>query len=165
MRFTDGPRMDKDVYIGASPETVWAICTDLPRFGEWSPENRGGEWTDGATGPALGARFLGRQEHPGRGEWETTCTVSTFVPQQELAWALGELDDPGAVWGFSLTPEGDGTRLRQHVQMGPGPSGITEVIKALPDKEERIIERRLREYEAGLSAVLAGIKATAEAEA
>ncbi|MDH3681847.1 MAG: SRPBCC family protein [Acidimicrobiia bacterium] len=162
MRFADRPSLEKGVVIDASPETVWAICIDLPRFGEWSPENRGGEWLDGA-GPALGSKFLGRQEHPGRGEWETTCTVSTFEPNRAFAWTLGELDNPGAVWGFELTGEGSGTRLRQHVAMGPGPSGITDVIAAMPDKEERIIERRLQEYDAGLTAVLNGVKAAAEA--
>lgn len=153
--------MEKEIFIEATPEVVWNLCTDLPRFGEWSPENRGGEWIE-ADGPALGVSFLGRQEHPGRGQWETTCTVSSFAPNESFAWTLGEVDNPGAVWGFDLAAEGSGTRLRQHVAMGPGPSGITEVIKAMPDKEERIIERRLSEYEAGLTAVLEGIKTAAE---
>ena len=164
MRFADRPSMAKDIHIEASPETVWAVCTDLPRFGEWSPENRGGEWVD-ADGPAEGAQFLGRQEHPARGQWETTCTVSDFRPTEAFAWRLGDPDNPGAVWGFDLTREGDGTRLRQHVAMGPGPSGITQVLDAMPDKEERIIERRLQEYEAGMTAVLEGIKAAAEGAA
>ncbi len=161
MRFADQPSMAKDIFVDAAPEAVWQICTDLPRFGEWSPENRGGQWVD-ADGPAVGIEFLGTQEHPGRGEWQTTCVVSTFEPNEAFAWTLGEIDNPGAVWRFDLTEEDGGTRLKQSVQMGPGPSGITEVMKAMPDKEERIIERRLSEYEAGLTAVLAGIKAAAE---
>lgn len=43
--------------IAAAPERIWALVTDLPRMNEWSPENNGGEWSEGATGPALGARF------------------------------------------------------------------------------------------------------------
>jgi uncharacterized protein YndB with AHSA1/START domain len=46
--------------ISASPESIWALVTDLPRMGEWSPENRGGEWLKGATGPSVGARFKGK---------------------------------------------------------------------------------------------------------
>jgi hypothetical protein len=46
--------------------------------------------------------------------------------------------------------------------MGPGPSGTTRVIEQMPDKEERIIARRLEEYQAGMTAVLAGIKAAVE---
>ena len=153
--------MEKDIFVEASPDAVWKVCTDLPRFGEWSPENRGGQWV-GADGPALGVEFLGKQEHPGRGEWETTCVVSAFEPSKVFAWTLGETANPGAVWSFELAEETGGTRLKQSVKMGPGPSGITEVIKALPDKEERIIEVRLSEYEAGMTAVLEGIKAAAE---
>ena len=32
----------------ASQEKVWSLVTDLPRMGEWSPENQGGEWLEGA---------------------------------------------------------------------------------------------------------------------
>jgi uncharacterized protein YndB with AHSA1/START domain len=162
VRFDDRPSVTKEIRVEADPEAVWAVCSDLPRFGEWSPENRGGEWLDGAEGARPGARFLGRQEHPGRGQWETTCVVTVCDPPRALSWALGDPDAPGAVWGFELQPDDGGTRLRQHVTMGPGPSGITEVIAAMPDKEERIIARRLGEYEAGLTAVLSGIKAAAE---
>ena len=46
--------------INASPETVFAMVSDLTRMGEWSPENQGGQWVKGATGPAVGAQFKGR---------------------------------------------------------------------------------------------------------
>ena len=45
--------------IAAPAEKVWILVTDLPRMGEWSPENAGGKWVKGATGPALGAVFKG----------------------------------------------------------------------------------------------------------
>ena len=45
--------------IAASPAKVWEMLSDLPRMGEWSPENTGGKWVRGATGPAVGARFVG----------------------------------------------------------------------------------------------------------
>jgi hypothetical protein len=38
---------------------VWSLVSDLPWMGEWSPENAGGKWVKGATGPAKGARFRG----------------------------------------------------------------------------------------------------------
>lgn len=48
--------------VSASPEKVWSLVTDLPRMGEWSPENLGGEWLDGATGAAVGAKFRGNNK-------------------------------------------------------------------------------------------------------
>ncbi|MBJ7509613.1 MAG: SRPBCC family protein, partial [Ilumatobacteraceae bacterium] len=30
--------------VNATPQAVWALVSDLPRMGEWSPENQGGEW-------------------------------------------------------------------------------------------------------------------------
>jgi hypothetical protein len=61
-----------------------------------------------------------------------------------------------------LAPDGDGSRLRQWMQMGPAPSGLNVAIQAMPDKEERIIEKRQAEHEANMRATLEGIKALAE---
>ena len=57
---------------------------------------------------------------------------------------------------------GGGTRLRQWMCMGPAPSGLTPAIEAMPDKEERIIARRLDEHRANMAATVAGIKELAE---
>lgn len=45
--------------IAAGPESVWMVLSDVPRMGEFSPENTGGSWIGGATGAAVGARFEG----------------------------------------------------------------------------------------------------------
>ena len=46
--------------------------------------------------------------------------------------------------------------------MGPAPSGLNAAIDAMPDKEERIIARRLDEHRANMERTLAGIKEMAE---
>jgi hypothetical protein len=46
--------------------------------------------------------------------------------------------------------------------MGPAPSGLNIAIAAMPEKEERIIARRLEEFEANMKATLDGIKRLAE---
>src|SRR3954468_6506548 len=43
--------------VPAPAERVWEMVSDLPRMGEWSPENEGGEWIGGATAAAPGAKF------------------------------------------------------------------------------------------------------------
>ena len=63
-------------------------------------------------------------------------------------WAVGNPTNPAATWRFDLTPDGSGTRVRQHVQLGPGPSGLTARIAELPDREEDIIAARTAELRA-----------------
>ena len=46
--------------------------------------------------------------------------------------------------------------------MGPAPSGLNIAIAAMPEKEERIIARRLEEFEVNMKATLDGIKRLAE---
>jgi hypothetical protein len=53
-------------------------------------------------------------------------------------------------------------RLRQGMRMGPAPSGLNIAIDAMPDKEERIVARRLEEHVANMRATLDGIKQLAE---
>jgi hypothetical protein len=133
-------------------------------MGEWSPENLGGTWLDGATGPALGARLRARNRHAAAGEWETVSVVVECEPPRRFAWAVGDPEIPGAIWSFDLEPDGTGTRLRQRAVMGPGPSGTTAVIEAMPDKEERIVARRLQEFERNMLATLEGMKQLAESQ-
>ena len=46
-----GLHREASIEIHASPEAVYALVSDLPRMGEWSPENIGGEWQNGALVP------------------------------------------------------------------------------------------------------------------
>ena len=46
--------------------------------------------------------------------------------------------------------------------LGPGPSGITMVIDSMPDKEGRILYRRIAEHHESMQNVVDGIKALAE---
>lgn len=152
--------------IDAAPAVVWPIVCDIQTPAEFSSEFQGGEWLDGASGPALGARFRGRNHHPARGGWETVSTICEFEPERVLGWAVGDPDRPAARWRFTLEPHGPaGMRLRQWMQLGPGESGITEIIARMPEKEDRILRRRLAEHEANMQATLVGIKARTEAQA
>ena len=39
------------VVIDRPADEVWAAVSDVGRIGEWSPENAGARWIDGADGP------------------------------------------------------------------------------------------------------------------
>ena len=151
-----------EVMIAAPPAVVWPLVCDIQTPARFSSEFQGGVWLDGVTCSALGAKFRGRNHHPARGTWETVSTVCEFEPERVFGWAVGDPQRPAARWRFSLTPEGAGTRIAQWMQMGPGESGISEVIEQMPDKESRILRRRLAEFHANMTATLEGIKAQAE---
>ncbi len=61
-----------------------------------------------------------------------------------------------------MRPDGAGTVLEQWTQMGPGRSGLNLAIDAMPEKEQKIVFVRLREFEAGFKRNLAALKELAE---
>jgi hypothetical protein len=165
LRYADCPSTEAELLIDAPPAVVWPLVCDIQTPARFSSEFQGGEWLDGATGPALGARFRGHNFHEARGSWHTESTICEFEPERAFGWAVGDPARPAAHWRFILEPAGTGTRIRQWMQMGPGESGISELIEQMPDKEHRILRRRLAEHQANMTATLAGIKADAEAAA
>ncbi len=165
MRFADCPTTETEVYVAAPPEQVWPLVTEIMTPARFGTELQEASWVDEGDAPRLGARFTGRNFHPARGEWETTSTIVDFEPVHRFGWAVGDPEVPSAVWRLELAPEGSGTRLRYWAQMGPGPSGMTVVIEKMPDKEEKIIGRRLEEWQANMAATINGIKEMAEGAA
>ena len=54
------PGGEASVALVADAVRVWSLVSDVTRMGAWSPELEAAAWLDGATGPAVGARFKGR---------------------------------------------------------------------------------------------------------
>lgn len=160
MRYADGPSTQVEVLIDAPAERVWELVSDVNLPGRFSPEFRGASWID--DGPRLGARFLGRNEHPALGAWETTSWVTRFEPGRALGWAVSDPENPSATWWFTLDEVDGQVRLCHGGRMGPAPSGLTIAITRMPDKEDRIVARRLEEWRSGMQATVEGIKALAE---
>ena len=163
MRFAEGPTAEATVQVAAAPEQIWPLVSDIFLIAELSREVQEVRWLPGCTGPALGARFHGRSAHPQVGEWTTISHVVQCEPPRVFAWAVEDPVNPAALWRFELTPQDGGTAVRQWARLGPGPSNLTEAIRLWPDKEERIVAGRLREFRAGMEANLAAIKERAEA--
>jgi uncharacterized protein YndB with AHSA1/START domain len=108
------PTISRSVEVAADPHTVWSLVTDLPRMGEFSPENIGGHWVDGATGPAVGARFRGTNRNGSR-EWTTRVRVVACEPGRLFTF---DVRTPFGVrvsrWSYELTPTETGCRLTEH---------------------------------------------------
>ncbi len=162
MKYADNPTVEVDVFVDAPVERLWSLVSDINLPARFSSELQAAHWLDDATGPVAGARFVGRSWHPAAGEWETTCVVTVCEPCRSFGWAVGDPDHPSASWRFDVEPEGAGARLRQWAQIGPAPSGLTPAILAMPEKEERIVARRLAEHRANMQATVNGVKALAE---
>ena len=153
------------IMIDAPASIVWELVTDINLPARFSNEFTGAEWLAGATHAEVGSRFEGSNEHPALGRWQTTCTVIECEPEVCFAYVNGEIDSPMATWSFRLAPVGQQVRLIQSARMGPARSGLSIAIDAMPDKEQRIIARRLSEFRTNMEATLAGVKALAEAAA
>ena len=161
MKYSDGPSTEVEVTVAAPAERVWRYVSDIGLPARFSTEFKGAEWIDE---PGVGARFVGRNEHPALGAWETTSWVMRYEPPRAFEWAVSDPDDPSATWWFAIEDAEGGVVLRQGGRMGPARSGLSIAIDAMPDKEERIIARRLEEWRSNMQATLDGVKALAEAE-
>jgi uncharacterized protein YndB with AHSA1/START domain len=100
------------MHIEAPPEKVYALVSDVTRMGEWSPETYGAAWIDGATGPAPGSRFRGRNKQSWM-KWSTKCTVTAAEPGKEFTFVVGNPDKPQTRWSYRMGPSNGGTDLTE----------------------------------------------------
>ena len=161
-RYADMPTVEVSTWIGAPPEHVWQLVSDIGLMPGLSRELQSVEWLDGVSQPAVGARFVGRNKNDVLGEWSTTSYIVQHDPGRVFAWAVEDPEQPSATWRFTLHPEQDGTTLSQWVRLGPGRSGLSIAIDQMPDKEQKIVFVRMREFEKAMTHTLAAIKALAE---
>lgn len=87
--------------IPVPPEVVWSLVSDLPRMGEWSPENEGGSWVGGATGPSPGARFKGANVN-GSKSWSTQVTVVDADPDSRFSFLVKVGPFKIAEWAYDI---------------------------------------------------------------
>ena len=143
------------IHIGASPEAVYAMVADVTRMGEWSPENLGAEWLDGATGPAVGARFKGKNKR--KAGWATKCTITGADPGREFAFDVGKGQTK---WRYRFEPAGDGVDVIESFEIvkEPGAMGrfFTKLGTGLPWSE------READLVRGVEKTLANLKVAAE---
>jgi len=120
--------------IAASPEKVWALVSDLPRMGEWSPENQGGEWVKGATQAAVGARFAGSNKN-GKKKWKTVVEVNVCDAPKKLSFGLMLLGKDWCDWIYEIEPTATGCRVTHswddhrkswHDRLGKVVSGVSD---------------------------------------
>jgi len=109
------------VHMAAPPEKIWDLVSDVTKIGRYSPETFEAEWLDGATGPAVGAKFRGHVKRNAKGPiYWTTCIVTKCEPGREFAFGVGQTDAKILnVWSYQLEPKGDGTDVTESFALTP----------------------------------------------
>ncbi|HEX5142559.1 MAG TPA: SRPBCC family protein [Mycobacterium sp.] len=109
------------VRMDAPAEKVWDLVADVRNTPRWSPEVFGSEWLDGATGPALGAKFRGhvKRNEIGPVYW-TTCRVTACEPGSEFGFEVLVGERPVNNWHYKFTPVGDATDVTESFRMNEG---------------------------------------------
>jgi ligand-binding SRPBCC domain-containing protein len=100
-------------HVAAPPEAVYALVSDVTRTPEFSPEIVRCTWLDGATAPAVGARFLAVNKLGNHPSWKNRPVVVSADPGREFAFSRTEMFAGTVVWRYLFEPNGDGTRLTE----------------------------------------------------
>ncbi len=134
--------------IAAPAERLYDLISDLPRMGEWSPENCGGKWVKGATAPVVGARFRGRNRKGWR-RWTTLVTVVIAEPAKEFAFDVTGGPWKVARWGYRFTPTDGATVVTEYWDDHRATlmAKITSIVVGVgdrPDYNRRGMEETLR---------------------
>lgn len=98
-------QISRSVRVEAPAQRVWELVSDLPSMGALSPENTGGRWRAGATGPAVGASFRGSNRNGWR-RWSTSVTVTRCEPGRAFAFAVSSTGVPVSEWAYDITADG-----------------------------------------------------------
>ena len=146
------------VHINAAPDTVWNLVSDVTQIGKYSPETFEAEWLDGATGPAIGAKFRGHVKRNGRGPiYWAKCEVTECTVNEVFGFAVGTAAKPLNNWKYVVAKSGDGVDVTESFALPP--SAFTKIYWALFGKLRGETNRK------GMQQTLERIKVVAEAGA
>ncbi|CAJ1586726.1 SRPBCC family protein [[Mycobacterium] wendilense] len=109
------------VHMNAPADEIWELIADVRNTGKFSPETFEAEWLDGATGPAVGAKFRGhvRRNEIGPVYW-TTCRVTSCEPGRDFGFEVLLGDRAVNNWRYQLEPAGGGTDVTESFRMNEG---------------------------------------------
>lgn len=162
----DAPTTSASTSTTATPASLWPLLVDPSSPAPFSDEFQGAEWkhTDGVEPPALGARFVGRNESERMGTWTTLATITVHEPLRRHGWTIQSLDEPISDWVFAIEPGEDGCVLSLTCRLGPSPlSGLVQAIARHPDRAEEFTAGRLAALRESMQRTVEGIAALAEA--
>ncbi len=101
----------------ARPEDVYALVADVTRTPEFSPEVTSCTWLDGATGPAVGARFEAVNRSAAGRTWKNRPVVTAAEPGREFAFTRTEPFAGSIAWRYRFEPVDGGTRVTESYEV------------------------------------------------
>ncbi len=101
------------LHMAARPEDVYELVADVTRTPEFSPEITRCSWLDGATGPAVGARFKAVNKVPNRPAWSNKPVVTVADAPRTFAFERTEWMGGTVEWRYELEPDGDNTLVTE----------------------------------------------------
>jgi uncharacterized protein YndB with AHSA1/START domain len=99
--------------INAPASEVFEMVSHLERMGEWSPENTGGKWVKGATGPAVGAKFEGTNANE-KTTWKTLAIVTDMSKPTGFGFRVVVGPVKVAKWSWAIESTNDSSCRVSH---------------------------------------------------
>ncbi|MDX3190300.1 SRPBCC family protein [Streptomyces sp. MN03-5084-2B] len=104
----NAPNATGRIEIAAAPETVYALVSDPGKLADVAEEYAGHRWVGGVTGPAVGAKFRGRNQRGWR-RWSTLSTITDAEPGRRFGFEVSSVGGlPVSRWQYDFEPAGDG---------------------------------------------------------
>lgn len=100
----------RSAVLAAPADVLWRLVADVTRTAEMSPEVRSCRWLDGATGPAVGARFEAVNTINGK-SWKNRPVVTEVEPGRVFAFERTEPFSGTVAWRWTFEPAAEGTRV------------------------------------------------------
>jgi uncharacterized protein YndB with AHSA1/START domain len=152
------PPVTATTEIAAPCDKVYAMVTDLPRMGEWSPDNRGGDWKGGATVATPGAVFKGRNQN-GKKKWSGVVKVDDVTIPSRFAFTTIVGPMQIGTWSYEIEPTAAGCKVTESWVDKRNP------VFSLPFLGKAItgVADRATHNKAAMETTLANLKKAAEA--
>jgi hypothetical protein len=155
---TERSIVSRTVDVDAPADRVWALVSDLPGMGALSPENTGGNWLGGATGPAVGVRFRGSNRRSWR-RWSTLVRITECEPGRRLSFEVSSLGLAVSRWTYDVAPRPGGCTVTETWEDRRGRA--MDVIGLLATG----VSDRVAHTATGIEQTLAAVKRQAEVAA
>ncbi|MEP9395423.1 ATPase [Gordonia sp. VNK1] len=146
-------------FVDAAPEDVFALLREPTRHQDTEPSDWVRDAIDTAPLTEVGQIFgMNMYLDKADGHYVVHNRVSGIVPDSEIAWLPGEIDDAGRhrpggwEWRYRLQPEAGGTRVTLIYDWSRTPEPVRAEIGGMPPFGPGFLEKSLAALDAALTA-------------